>query len=172
METKPFVSDATDADFQEKVLKRSLEVPVLLDCWAPWCGPCKTLGPILESLAAQYEGRFELVKVDVDQCQQVAMALRVQTVPTVFLIKDGRPVDGFQGAQSESAIKAMLDRHVAPPDFDPYQAADAAHAAGELEAAAGLYRQLLAENEKDGRPSLEWLDSLSLPEMRVQHKDG
>jgi len=150
METKAFVSDATDADFQEKVLKRSLDVPVLLDCWATWCGPCKTLGPILESLAAEYEGRFELVKVDVDQSQQVAMALQVQTVPTVFMIKDGRPVDGFQGAQSETAIRALLDRHVEPPAFDPHKAADAAYAEGDLDTAAQLYRQILTEQSGNG----------------------
>jgi putative thioredoxin len=154
METKPFVSTATDADFQEKVILKSQEVPVLLDCWAQWCEPCKTIGPILESLAAEYEGRFELVKVDIDACPQIAMGLRIQSVPTIYILKDGRPVDGFQGAQPESAIRALLDRHVEAPAFDPLKAAQNAAATGDTDGAARLYRSLLETEPEHGEALL------------------
>jgi len=150
MEPKKFVADASDTDFQDKVLLRSQEVPVLLDCWATWCQPCKTIGPILEKLAVEYDGRFELVKVDVDKCPQVATGLRIQSVPTLYLFKDGRPVDGAQGAQSEAGIRALLDRHVAPPEFDPLEAARNAAAVGDSEAAAQLYRGILEDDADDG----------------------
>jgi putative thioredoxin len=150
MEARTFVSDASDLDFQEKVLLRSQEVPILLDCWAAWCEPCKTIGPILEKLAREYEGRFELVKVDVDACQQIATGLRIQSVPTLYLFKDGQPVDGAQGAQSEAAIRALLDRHVAPPAFDPLVAARTAVTAGDTDTAAQLYRGLLEEDAEHG----------------------
>src|SRR5690606_39196885 len=95
MNTKPHVCAATAANFQSDLLQGSLQAPVLVDFWATGCGPCKTLGPILEKLAAEYNGAFRLAKVDVDVEQQLAGAFQIRSVPTVILVKDGQPVDGF-----------------------------------------------------------------------------
>ena len=100
METQSFIYDVTEAQFQEKVLVRSREIPIVLDLWAPWCGPCKTLTPILENLAREYDGAFELAKVNIDECPQIQMALRVQSVPTIYIIKNGQPVDGLVHGQA------------------------------------------------------------------------
>ena len=108
---KPHVFDATAANFEAEVIRRSLQVPVLVDFWATWCGPCKTLGPVLEKLAAEYHGAFELAKVDVDKEQQLAAAFQIRSVPTVMLVKDGQLVDGFPGALPEGELRAFLSEH-------------------------------------------------------------
>jgi putative thioredoxin len=102
--------DVTDATFETDVLTRSNEVAVIVDLWAPWCGPCKTLGPILEQVVGETAGRVELVKVDVDQNPQTSAAFRVQGIPAVYALKDGKVVDGFIGAQPESEVRAFVDR--------------------------------------------------------------
>lgn len=154
METPTYVIEGTQDNFQQTVVQRSLEVPVLLDCWSPQCEPCKTLTPILEKLAAEYAGRFELVKVNVDVHRQVAMALGVRSVPTVYLIKGGQPVDGFAGAQPEANIRQLLDRHVAPPAYDPLDAAKEAMAEGDLPQAAAHFRALLDDQPDHGEALL------------------
>ncbi|MDC6652474.1 thioredoxin, partial [Leclercia adecarboxylata] len=88
----PHVFDATTETFETEVLQKSLQTPVLVDFWATWCGPCKTLGPMLEKLAGEYHGAFELAKVDVDKEQQIAAAFQIRSVPTVFLVKGGQIV--------------------------------------------------------------------------------
>src|SRR5690606_15652661 len=95
------VFDATADNFEAGVLERSMQVPVLIDFWAEWCGPCKTVGPILEKLAAEYNGAFVLAKIDVDREQQLAGAFQIRSIPTIILVKDGQPVDGFPGAMPE-----------------------------------------------------------------------
>ncbi len=99
-------------NFAEAVIERSRTVPVLVDFWAPWCEPCKTLTPVLESLAEQFAGAFELAKVNLDDNQHLAAQFQVRSIPTVYLIKDGNVIDGFMGGQPEQAIRQMLAKHI------------------------------------------------------------
>ena len=112
---KPHVFDATTDRFEADVLQRSLEVPVLVDFWAEWCGPCKQLGPVLEKLAGEYHGAFELAKVDVEAEQQLAAAFQIRSIPTVMLVKDGQLVDGFPGALPEAQLREFLKHHGIEP---------------------------------------------------------
>lgn len=104
--------DVTIANFEAEVIEASMHTPVLVDFWAPWCGPCKVIGPLLEKLEAAYAGRFKLVKIDSDQEQQLAGAFGIRSIPTCVLLKNGQPVDGFMGALPEGQIRAFLDKHV------------------------------------------------------------
>ena len=104
--------DVTVENFETEVIAASMSTPVLVDFWAPWCAPCKTLGPILEKLEAAYEGRFKLVKIDSDQEQQLAGAFGIRSIPTCILLINGQPVDGFQGALPEGQVREFLDKHV------------------------------------------------------------
>ena len=142
----PFVHEADDLSFEAEVIHRSLNVPVLVDCWAEWCGPCQALGPTLEKLASQYKGRFELVKVDIDKAQRVAMALRVQSVPFMILFINGRPVDALVGNQSESDLKNFLDRHLPADEGDPYELGMEALRLGQYEEALKHLQQALLED--------------------------
>ena len=111
----PHVFDATSATFEETVIRTSLKTPVLVDFWATWCGPCNTLGPLLEKLAADYNGAFLLAKVDVDKEQELAAAFQIRSVPTVMLVKDGELVDGFPGALPEGQLREFLTHHGIQP---------------------------------------------------------
>jgi putative thioredoxin len=102
--------DVTDATFETDVIQRSATVPVVVDLWASWCGPCKTLGPILEKVVAETDGKVELAKVDVDANPQVSGAFRVQSIPAVFALKDGRVVDSFIGAVPEPTVREFVQR--------------------------------------------------------------
>jgi putative thioredoxin len=103
-------ADVTDQTFEQDVIERSKTVPVVVDLWAEWCGPCKTLGPILEKVIGETEGAVELVKVDVDANPQVASAFRVQSIPAVYAMQDGKVIDGFVGAQPEAAVREFVSR--------------------------------------------------------------
>jgi len=115
--TGPAVLDVTDATFETEVLQKSLEVPVVVDLWAEWCGPCKTLGPILEKVIGATGGKVVLAKVDVDANPGIAQAFRVQSIPAVYAFKDGQPVDGFMGAYPEHAVQEFVDK-LLPTDAD------------------------------------------------------
>ncbi|WP_448100600.1 thioredoxin [Luteibacter jiangsuensis] len=109
------VFDATTEAFEKDVIEASLQTPILVDLWAEWCGPCKSLGPILEKLAGEYQGGFRLAKIDVDAEQQLAAMFGVRSIPTVVLISGGQVVDGFAGALPEGQIREFLTRHGIQP---------------------------------------------------------
>ena len=103
------MADVTDATFEADVLQRSHDVPVLVDLWAPWCGPCRTLGPVLEEVVTATGGKVELAKVNVDENPQISQAFRVQGIPAVYALKDGKVVDGFVGAQPKPAVEKLVE---------------------------------------------------------------
>ena len=139
------VRDISTEEFPQAVLQRSREVPVVVDFWAAWCGPCKVLGPVLEKLADEADGEFELVKIDVDANQQLAAQFGVQGIPMVMAFRDGSPVDAFTGALPEPQVKAWLER-VLPNEHD--RAVDAARDAvleGDVVSAEARFRAVLSQ---------------------------
>lgn len=142
--------DITDANFETTLVERSMQVPVLLDCWAPWCGPCKQLKPLLEKLAQAYEGRFVLAKLNTDENPQLAGMLGLRSIPHVMLFKGGQPVDQFTGALPESRIRAFLDAHVESPSPAALLLREAADESDHARAVALLTEaQTLAPQEPD-----------------------
>ncbi|MGA1677368.1 MAG: thioredoxin family protein, partial [Pseudomonadales bacterium] len=138
------VFDVTTANFEQEVILKSREVPILVDFWATWCAPCKALGPILEKLAAEYGGGFLLAKVDIDREQQLAGYFQIRSVPTVMLLKDGRIAGGFPGALPEGQVRRFLSEHgveprmaepEAPPVTDPAELVALSRAAVEADPA-------------------------------------
>lgn len=106
------IKDSDEASFMQDVVEASQTTPIVVDFWAPWCGPCKTLGPQLEAAVKAAKGAVKMVKVNVDEAQMIAGQLQIQSIPTVYAFHKGQPIDGFQGAQPESEIKAFIDRVV------------------------------------------------------------
>jgi len=145
----PHVFDATTATFEADVLQKSLQTPVLVDFWAPWCEPCKTLGPLLEKLAADYNGAFVLAKVDVDAEQQIAAAFQIRSVPTVYLVKGGQLVDGFPGALPEGQLREFLSQHGIVPAEPTVAAEEEAPPLDPQEQVDVLRAQISAEPDKD-----------------------
>lgn len=185
--------NATTATFMADVIEASRETPVIVDFWAPWCEPCKTLGPIIEKAVAEAGGAVKLVKVDIDESKEIAAQMRIQSIPAVFAFVAGKPVDGFVGAQPESEIKNFIARVVAkaggsieptPLESAMEQAAAAEdagdtatagaiyaevikHEPGNLPAIAGMARALLGQGQTDA--AREILDTV--PEDKRENAD-
>lgn len=145
----PAVLDVTVETFQKEVVERSKSTPVLLDFWATWCGPCKSLSPTLEKLARESKGKFLLAKVDIDQNPELADAFGIQSVPTVALLVNGQIVDGFVGAQPESKIREILARHGAIAKQDRVADALAQEKAGDAAGALTTLRSAVRDAPSD-----------------------
>ena len=142
--------DVTTATFRQDVIAESMRQPVLVDFWAPWCGPCKQLAPLLEKAVAASQGKVKLVKMNIDEHPQIAGQLGVQSIPAVIAFQKGQPVDGFVGALPESQIKQFLERLAGPmgdPTKEMLEEAAAALAAGDSETAGAIYAEVLDADE-------------------------
>src|SRR5262245_6201344 len=143
-----WVIEVGDADFEREVLQRSQTVPVVVDFWAEWCGPCKQLGPVLEKAAGDRKGAFVLAKVNVDEAQQLAMYFRIESIPAVLAFKGGQPVNGFVGLLPEGDLKLFLDDLAGPAAGDPLVQAAALEEKDPAKAEK-IYRDLLAKDENN-----------------------
>jgi len=150
---KAMIMDVSEADFMAEVVDASMKIPVIVDFWAPWCGPCKTLGPQLEAAVTAAKGAVKMAKVDVDQNQMIAGQLRVQSIPTVYAFWQGQPVDGFQGAVPGSEVEAFVKRVAelaGPADdgglADAVEAAETMLTEGAVDDAAQTFAAILEED--------------------------
>ena len=155
--------DVTLENFESEVIAASMTQPVLVDFWAPWCGPCKVIGPILEKLEIDYAGRFKLVKINSDEEQQLSAAFGIRSIPTCILLMNGQPVDGFMGALPEGQLRQFLDKHVPPADEMPEDAIEEEEAApldaqGQLE----QLQHAVATNPSDDDARFEYVKALLL----------
>jgi len=146
-ETCPWIISTSPATFEQDVLQRSKDVLVVLDFWAPWCGPCRLLGPLLEKLAREKNGAFVLVKVNTDEMPELAAVFHVQGIPTVFALRDGRVIDYFTGALPESELRAWLDQ-LLPQEDEALVAQGDALADRDPRAAEAKYREAISRNPK------------------------
>jgi putative thioredoxin len=150
-----YVKDGSIETFAADVLEASREVPVIVDFWAPWCGPCKQLGPALERAVSAAKGAVRMVKINIDENQEIARQLRIQSIPTVYAFRDGQPVDGFMGALPESQVRAFVEQLAgghggADHAAEILAAADEAFASGDVTMAAQAYAHVL--QDEPGHP--------------------
>ncbi len=169
MADSPYIFDATPQNFQQ-IMESSYQVPVLVDFWADWCQPCKTLMPMLAKLANEYQGAFILVKVNSDEQQQLAAQFGVRNLPTVKVIKDGKIVDEFMGVQPESEIRKLIDRHRARKT-EPYrQQALEMYNNGDLPGATQLMEQVV-QHEPDFYEAVIELAGMLIQQERAEEAE-
>ncbi|MEM7423981.1 MAG: co-chaperone YbbN [Pseudomonadota bacterium] len=154
-DTATAVKDSTDATFMQDVIEASREKPIVVDFWAEWCGPCKTLGPLLEQAVAATKGKVQMVKVDIDRSPMIAQQMRIQSIPAVFAFVDGRPVDGFMGAVSPGEVNDFVARIARGAGADALEealdAADQMLEEGAAAEAAQTYAAVLGEDPENAR---------------------
>ena len=165
------IKDTTTEAFMIDVIDASMEVPVIVDFWAPWCGPCKQLTPIIEKAVKAANGAVKLVKLNIDDYPEIPTQMRVQSIPAVYAFKDGRPVDGFVGAQSESQIKAFIQKlagKAGPSPIDEaIEMAKQAMAAGDPATAQDVFAQVL-DHQPDNAPALAGLARIALSQGAIE----
>ncbi|WP_346839348.1 thioredoxin [Microbulbifer sp. SAOS-129_SWC] len=165
-----YIVDVTAENAQQVLIEESMKRPVVVDFWADWCEPCKQLMPVLEKLAGEYAGQFLLAKVNADTEQMLAGQLGVRSLPTVMVLKDGQPVDGFAGAQPEKQIREMLDKYLPKPWDQKLEQGKALVAEGKLDEALPLLRQ--AYTESGEQPDFaKQLAAVLLEQNRVQEAE-
>ncbi len=169
------IKDTTTQGFREDVIAESMKQPVLIDFWAPWCGPCKQLTPVIEKVVKAAGGKVKLVKMNIDEHPQIPGQLGIQSIPAVIAFKQGQPIDGFMGAQPEGQIKAFIERLVGPmgPDetAELIEAAAAAIASGDPAGASELYAGVL-EIEPDNLAAIAGLARLHLDTGDIEGAKG
>jgi putative thioredoxin len=170
MAESPYIRNVTAADFAAVVLDGSRQVPVLVDFWASWCAPCKMLMPVLQKLADDYEGTFLVAKVDTDKERELAMEYGIRSLPTLKLFHNGTVVDEVMGAQPESVLREIIDRHVERESDQAVEAALAAREAGNVEGALQSLRDIAENDPENSRATIE-LTQILIAEERIEEAE-
>ncbi|MFP3873795.1 MAG: thioredoxin [Thiohalophilus sp.] len=160
MSQSQYSFDVSAQTFQSQVIDASQQVPVLVDFWATWCGPCQSLMPVLEKLAAEYQGQFMLARVEIDQQQELAAHFGVRSVPTVKLVKNGQIVDEFTGALPEGEIRALLDRHIEKEGDKRMNQAIELYEQGETETALQEMQQIILDDKDNMQNRIRFAEVL------------